>query len=123
MRYLLVFLGFLGLPGAVLAGDPAPTRLSQRVLYIGDNPERSRQFSAFLAKHFTRVETTRRTGFDPARARDADVVLLDWQQGEGPLEKAESPLGERQRWSKPTVLLGSAGLLLSVAWDIRGGAG
>ena len=34
-----------------------------------------------------------------------------------------SPLGKREAWHKPTVLLGSAGLNLAVAWKLKGGSG
>ena len=35
----------------------------------------------------------------------------------------KSPLGERNRWGKPTVLLGSAGHLLAAPWSVFGGSG
>ncbi len=34
-----------------------------------------------------------------------------------------APLGNRADWTKPTVLLGSAGLKLAVAWKVKGGSG
>jgi len=60
-----------------------------------------------------------------ADAQAFDVVLLDWPQGEETREmrKLTSPLGQRDGWNKPTVLLGSAGLNLAVAWKMKGGIG
>ena len=39
------------------------------------------------------------------------------------MRKLKSPLGRRDEWEKPTVLLGSAGLHLAVAWKLKGGSG
>jgi hypothetical protein len=64
-----------------------------------------------------------RERFDPAKAKDADVVLLDWSQHDTDVRKAKSPFGKLEDWQKPTVLLGSAGLLLAGQWQIIGGAG
>ena len=53
-------------------------------------------------------------------------VLLDWSQSDVDLAKmAEitSPLGPRDQWTKPTVLLGSAGLLLAGPWELIGSYG
>jgi hypothetical protein len=35
----------------------------------------------------------------------------------------KAPLGTREDWKKPTVLLGSAGLNLAVSWKLKGGSG
>ncbi len=39
------------------------------------------------------------------------------------MRKLTSPLGRREDWEKPTVLLGSTGLNLAVAWKLKGGSG
>jgi hypothetical protein len=39
------------------------------------------------------------------------------------IRKAKSPLGKLEGWNRPTVLLGSAGLLLAGQWQNIGGAG
>ena len=70
-----------------------------------------------------KVTVAPRKGFDPAAARDTDVVLLDWSQSEDSVEKANSPFGKLEDWSKPTVLLGSAGLFMAGQWQLIGGAG
>ena len=69
------------------------------------------------------VTVAARKGFDPAAARAADVVLLDWSQSEDSVDKATSPFGKLEDWSKPTVFLGSAGLFMAGRWQIIGGAG
>ncbi len=93
--------------------------LPQRVLYVG---HRAAEFAPFLRQHFATVETVPRENFQPAQAAKFDVVVLDWPQSGG-LSFEKSPIGERAAWTKPTVLLGSAGLNLAVNWKLKGGAG
>jgi len=102
---------------------PAEGPLPLRVLYVGNNRTRADEYAAFLKKHFARVTLARRDGFDPASARNLDIVLLDWSQSESDVSKAESPFGKLENWSKPTVLLGSAGLFMAGRWQLIGGAG
>jgi hypothetical protein len=75
-----------------------------------------------LRKHFRQVQAAERKGFEPRRAADFDVALLDWSQSDRGDGKA-SPLGPKDSWTRPTVLLGSAGLLLAEAWEIHGAIG
>jgi hypothetical protein len=112
-------LGVVGAGGPAVAAGP----LQLRVLYVGNDRGRGADYEAFLKKHFAKVTVAPRKGFDPAAARDADVVLLDWSQSEGPVDKASSPFGKLEGWSKPTVLLGSAGLFMAGQWQLIGGAG
>src|SRR5829696_7441983 len=112
-------LGVVGGGGPAMAADPLPLR----VLYVGNDRDRAADYEAFLKQHFAKVTVARRDGFDPVTARDADVVLLDWSQSEGPVDKAVSPFGKLEDWSKPTVLLGSAGLFMAGQWQLIGGAG
>jgi hypothetical protein len=112
-------LGAAGVAGPAAAADPLPLR----VLYVGNDRDRAADYEAFLKRQFARVTVARRDGFDPAAARDADVVLLDWSQSEGKLKETPSPLGKLEGWSRPTVLLGSAGLLMAGQWQLIGGAG
>jgi hypothetical protein len=98
-----------------------------KVLYLGDTgTPRAQQFTGFLSKNVGRVEAASQKDFRPTDADDFDVVLLDWPQSEKTREEwqaGRSPLGNRATWSKPTVLLGSAGLNLAVIWKVRGGSG
>jgi hypothetical protein len=98
------------------------TLLPQRVLYIG---HRATEFEPFLKTHFVNVESVSLETFKPSQAKGFDVVLLDWPQSETArgLRVNSSPLGKREDWNKPTVLLGSAGLNLAVAWKLKGGSG
>jgi hypothetical protein len=114
-----VVLGVSGTAGPAAAAAPLPLR----VLYVGNDRDRAADYESFLKPHFARVTVARRDGFDPATARDADVVLLDWSQSEGPVDKASSPFGQLEGWPKPTVLLGSAGLFMAGQWQLIGGAG
>jgi hypothetical protein len=97
-----------------------------KVLYIGDtNTPRAAHFVGFLGKNVAHVEAVSRKDFKPGDAEEFDVVLLDWPQSNTAREERQgrSPLGDRSAWSKPTVLLGSAGLNLAVVWKVRGGSG
>ncbi|MFO0847812.1 MAG: hypothetical protein U0871_04515 [Gemmataceae bacterium] len=118
MRRLL--LGFL-----VLLGSGVSTRAGEksdlRVLYVGaPSSPRGQAYAKFLATHFTHAEAANRDGFDPARATAFDVVLLDWSQDD---RGAKPPLGPKDKWARPTVLLGSAGLLLAERWEVHGAVG
>lgn len=97
------------------------------VVYLG-NPDSDRfaDYGKFLEQHFQSVRTLPRDGFDPEAAGDADVVLLDWSQSDVDIMKmkeVESPLGDRDAWRTPTVLLGSAGLLIATPWQTTGSYG
>jgi hypothetical protein len=102
---------------------PAKDLKDLSVLYVGS--ERASEFVPFLKRYVARVETKTREDFRPAEAASFDVVLLDWPQTGQPADfpPKSSPLGKREEWAKPTVLLGSAGLNLAVAWKLKGGTG
>lgn len=103
----------------------SPLAFPRRVVFVGtEGSPRTEAFVALLEQHFAEVRVAGRNGFDPQSAHDVDVVLLDWSQREAAhFPKDPSPLGERRLWNKPTVFLGSAGLLVAVQWQIIGGAG
>jgi hypothetical protein len=119
-KLLLAALGCLSLLTQITPASDAPLPL--RILYIGD---RAAEFQPFLNAHFAKVESTSRAKFQPQAAKDFDVVLLDWPQSALARQQrlGPPPLGTRDQWSKPTVLLGSAGLNLAVAWKVKGWAG
>ena len=100
----------------------AEVTLPQRVLYVG---HRGAEFEPLLKRHFSQSQIISRNEFKPAAAQGFDVVLLDWPQSEEARanRSGNSPLGARNEWSKPTVLLGSAGLNLAVVWKLKGGSG
>lgn len=112
----------LSLGPAVEGASGSPVSL--HLLYVGSaKSSRGEAFAAFLKRHFAGAKVADRQGFDPAAARDADVVLFDWSQSDGDLAKTPVPLGRFEDWSKPTVLLNSAGLLVAGRWQVIGGAG
>src|SRR5262245_61429885 len=98
-----------------------------KLLYVGEPADsgRARQFIGFLQKNVGTIDPLPRSGFTQAQATDYDVVLLDWPQSASTEQERHqpAPLGNRSTWSKPTVLLGSAGLNLAVVWKVRGGSG
>jgi len=119
--YLLLAVVSLGVLGAAMA-DAADLK-DLKVLYVGK--ERTADYVKFLTGKVAAVTARTRAEFQPTEARDFDVVLFDWPQGDETrdMRKLGSPLGPREQWSRPTVLLGSAGLNLAVAWKLKGGSG
>jgi hypothetical protein len=121
-KFAVIAVALLGSTGAVCAANLDELK----VLYIGEpGTPRAQHFTGFVGKNVSHVEAVSRKDFKPADAAGFDVVLLDWPQEVTALKegKGRSPLGERAAWSKPTVLLGSAGLNLAVVWKVRGGSG
>ena len=101
----------------------ASEKVNLNVLYVGSTPSpRAKAYVEFLQKSFRHAHAINRADFKPADADPFDVVILDWSQDERPAKPA-SPLGPMASWGKPTVLLGSAGLLLGEAWEIVGTIG
>jgi len=122
-RFVIVSLALLlASTGTLSAAEPVAGVQPLRVLYIG---ERAGEFTPLLSAHFAKVDSVTRAQFQPRLADAFDVVLLDWPQSHN-MRGAwldGSPLGKREDWHKPTVLLGSAGLNLAVAWKLYGGSG
>ena len=119
---LFCLLALLGSTGALSAAKP----LEQlRVLYLGEpGSARAKEFKDYLAPNLAAVTIAHRGQFRLADADGFDVVLLDWNQTGGDLTQLRKhPLGDRAAWRRPTVLLGSAGLLTAVTWQVRGGSG
>jgi len=107
----------------MIESSSAKDLIEMEVLYVGT--ERPADFVGFLKTRVAKIEARPRAGFKASEAEPFDVVLLDWPQGEEAREMRAlgSPLGKREGWTKPTVLLGSAGLNLAVAWQMKGGSG
>ncbi len=106
--------------------SPAAELRDLKVLYVGNAKlPRAAEYRAFFATNVAQITVAERVGFDPAQAKDFDVVLLDWPQSErGPgFPAIKAPLGERSTWTKPTIFLGSAGLNMAAVWDVKGGFG
>lgn len=121
----LITLCLMGMVAMRLSICQAAELRDLKVLYIGSSP-RAQDFEAFLRPRVAKIELMNRWyGFDPAKADPFDVVILDWPQSErSPGEKVnKSPLGKRDTWGKPTLLLGSAGLHMGTVWEVNGGSG
>jgi hypothetical protein len=126
----------LALAGQALAADDTARTKRLRVQYVGNaDSDRGLSYARFLGENFVLTGAANRRTFDPASLADVDVVVLDWSQSDvdfnrnsgtrpAALESAlKSPLGERNHWTIPTLLLGSAGHLLAAPWRIFGGSG
>jgi hypothetical protein len=113
--------------GLLLVSFSRAAELKQlKVLYIGDGPaETDKSYTAFLKSSVKEVESVSRDKFKTSAAAPFDVVVLQWRQSGGAAGSWSqgSPLGKREEWSKPTVLLGSAGLNVAVSWKVRAGSG
>jgi hypothetical protein len=131
MRIHPPLLAVVSLAAALL---PAQSKLPQRLLFVGEPATaRGKAFVEFLGARFASVRAVQR--FDElGDLTKIDVVVLDWDQNEkdsvnawtrDPELKAarRAPLGAREGWTTPVVLLGSAGLNLACTWDVRGGMG
>ena len=120
-RLFCILLFGLGLLGPLQAA-PTAALIPLRVLYVGDRPER---YVPFLQEHFAGVESLPLTKEAPKPTEPCQVVLLDWPDTKGLRERPLdiSPLGRREDWRHPTVLLGSSGLNLAVSWRLKGGSG
>lgn len=109
-----------------------------RVTYLTDEhrPGRTAAFTSWLTPlvRSVTVVTYSRTSTPPADTfLDSDVVLLDWDQAtlrDGTKDdwgeqaaRFPVPFGKRETWSTPTVLLGSAGLMVGHAWRVGGDRG
>ncbi|MHC4989493.1 MAG: hypothetical protein ACYTGC_00805 [Planctomycetota bacterium] len=112
---------------APVVGLSPDDRIDLDVLYVGNaKTDRAEAFRAFLAARFSSAGVAERETFDPASADGWDVVLLDWSQKDVDITRMDalkSPLGDRDAWAHPTVLLGSAGLLISGDWQTSGSYG
>jgi len=124
MKSALLAFGLIAAVGWGIPGQAAEPQLPLRVLYLGNEGKaRATEFVDFLRMQFEQVAEKNRDDVDLESVGAFDVVLLDWSQRDTEVESAASPLGPRAQWSKPTVLLGSAGLLLATSWETIGGAG
>lgn len=125
MKLLALFVLALS-TSAVSVASADLSKLS--VLYVGQpaSQVRARQYLAFLRTNVAQVAAVERKSFKPEDAAQFDVVLLDWPQAGSATDlERERPclFGKRTDWTKPTVLVGSAGLNLAVVWKVRGGMG
>ena len=99
-------------------------KISLNVLYLArSDAKRTASFADFLSQRFEKCRVEQRDDFDASMLDGVDVVLLDWPQGERSSRDGDSPLGPLDKWSTPTVFLGSAGLLMANAWKVIGDAG
>lgn len=105
----------------------AQERIDLRVLYVGNaGSERAEAYARFLAASFREARPADRATFEPGSARGFDAVLLDWSYDDTrgqQLSELKSPLGPLDEWDHPTVLLGSAGLLIGGPWETAGSYG
>jgi hypothetical protein len=108
-----------------VAGSAEDEKVPLSVLYLGrqGGDRRSEEFVKFLSDKFARCNAAQRDEFRGQLLSGVDVVLLDWSQQERTASKYKSPLGPLENWDTPTVLLGSAGLIIAGPWNVIGGAG
>jgi hypothetical protein len=110
----------LTIPPLAIADEPMPLD----VLYLARDrdEDRSLAFEQLLSRRFRSCRVQQREDFQPQHLDGVEVVVLDWSQSERS-GQAVSPIGPLDQWTTPTVLLGSAGLLMADAWQIIGDAG
>jgi hypothetical protein len=123
------FVSIVSLVPLIAAQDSRPAAAPLRVILVAEaGTDRARDFAGFLEQRFGKVEVVPLEDGTTERLSAADVVVLDWPQ-KGQVGKwrskqwKSSPLGDREAWTKPVVLIGSAGLNLACAWAVKGGFG
>ena len=129
MRYSLILAATvaLGLAAAAPLAADEPIRLS--VLYTGNpDSERTKDFQAFLEKHFAKVTTADFRVFKPADAKGHDVVIFDWtsiyardkdgklESGGGISQPTPPQLGN---FDRPTILIGAAGGFVTMPMRLK----
>ena len=113
-----MFQALIPLALAALSQDPGDPLA---VAFVGAaDAARTDAFIEFLDESFGDSRFIPRSAVTPESLEGIDVVVLDWQQSD-PTEV--NPLGRRDDWTLPTVLIGSAGLNAAKTWDVRGGSG
>lgn len=129
-RSLLLFVFCAALSAADLA------KLRVTLLTDDNRPGRVAAFTSWLTplvRSVTVVSYNRMNTPSADAFLGSDVVLLDWDQktlDDGTADnwgeqaaRFPIPLGRRETWSTPTVLLGSAGLMVGHAWRVGGDRG
>lgn len=131
MRSVLTAVLLAGLAPAPGAAQKLASQRHLRVTFVGNlESPRGVSFLRFLELHFEHARGIQRSTCTPADVAGSDVMILDWPQQEGVSQwirdkskKPVTPFGERSAWATPTVLVGSAGLNLAAAWEVKGGFG
>jgi hypothetical protein len=117
---------------------PAADLANLRVLFVTDDcvPGRTAAFKSWLKPLVKWVDVvcySREKTPTKEVLASGDVILLDWNQisrDDGTNDSATeqdarypNPLGQRESWSTPTLLLGSAGLMVGDTWRVAGDRG
>lgn len=95
-------------PVAVAETDNlAGPKVNLRIFYAGHlGSAREKDFARFLGRHFASVATGDLATFEPGQAKDADVVLFDYD-GDG--FKAPRPQVTLANYHRATMTVGVAG--------------
>lgn len=99
----------------------ADERIDVKVLYAGKPGDaRTKDYVAFLRQHFVRIGETDYEKFQPAEAKDFDVVIFDWpsiypRDKDGKIApkftglKQPKPPKLTEDFHRATMLIGAAG--------------
>lgn len=101
----------LVLPGTAIQAHAqgAPNKIPLRILYAGHpGSARETDFLSFLKQHFRQVDAGDFARLDAKKAKEADVVLLDYDSDGFNGPRATLPEG----YTRPTVTIGVIGGLL-----------
>jgi hypothetical protein len=108
-------------PAIAAEGAAEPIKLS--VLYVGQpQSERAKDFVAFLEKHFTKVAQADLTKFTEKDVEGYDAAIMDY----GPVvvknNRIEMPANPfAKTYSRPTLMLGATGGLMSSRMGLKTG--
>ncbi len=141
MRIVITALSFLCLGSAFAQKADQATgdqKIGLRLALVAsteaEDEQRTRTYASFLRAHFTDCAVISHADARGHHFQGVDVVLLDWDQQDGVMSwgrdagardkaLASCPLGKREAWTTPTVLIGSAGLNIASVWEVRGSFG
>lgn len=139
MFTLLRLLSAACMLGFLLGTLDAADLKALKVALVTDDarPGRSQAFRDWLTplvETFTVITYSKTESPDRATLSAHDVIILDWDQRalrEGDPDvswgdhaaRFPNPLGQREAWNMPTVLVGSSGLMVGFSWAVAGNRG
>ncbi len=120
-------LGFAAINRIAMAAEGAPQPIKLSVLYVGEpQTPRTKDFVAFLEKHFTKVAFSDLTRFQEKDIEGFDAVIMDL----GPVVVKDNRIAMptmqsmppfSKTYSRPTIMVGATAGLVSSRMGLKTG--